>query len=43
MIDVVMLRHAVTAWNESGRIQGRTDVPLCVGRWLGEAVVEHGR
>ena len=29
MIDVVMLRHAVTAWNESGRIQGRTDVPLC--------------
>ena len=29
MIDVVMLRHAVTAWNEAGRIQGRKDVPLC--------------
>ena len=28
MIDVVMIRHAVTAWNEAGRIQGRTDVPL---------------
>ena len=28
MIDVVMVRHAVTAWNEAGRIQGRTDVPL---------------
>ena len=29
MIDVVMIRHAVTAWNEAGRIQGRTDIPLC--------------
>lgn len=28
MIDVVMIRHAMTAWNEAGRIQGRTDVPL---------------
>ena len=28
MIDVVMVRHAATAWNEAGRIQGRTDVPL---------------
>ncbi|MDD9983102.1 MAG: histidine phosphatase family protein [Gammaproteobacteria bacterium] len=28
MIDVAMLRHGVTAWNEEGRIQGRTDVPL---------------
>jgi len=23
-----MIRHASTGWNESGRIQGRTDVPL---------------
>ena len=29
MIDVVMIRHAVTAWNEAGRIQGRADIPLC--------------
>ena len=29
MIDVVMIRHALTAWNEAGRIQGRTDIPLC--------------
>ena len=29
MIDVVMVRHAMTAWNEAGRIQGQTDVPLC--------------
>ena len=29
MIDVVMIRHAVTAWNEAKRIQGRTDIPLC--------------
>ena len=28
MTDVVMIRHAVTAWNEVGRIQGQTDVPL---------------
>ena len=28
MIDVVMLRHAVTAWNEAGRIQGQRDIPL---------------
>ena len=27
-IDVVMIRHAMTAWNEAGRIQGHTDVPL---------------
>ena len=29
MIDVVMIRHAMTAWNEVGRIQGQTDIPLC--------------
>ena len=29
MIDVVMIRHAMTAWNEEGRIQGQTDIPLC--------------
>ena len=28
MIDVVMFRHAVTAWNEVGRIQGQRDIPL---------------
>ena len=28
MIDVVMIRHAMTAWNEAGRIQGQPDVPL---------------
>ena len=28
MIDVVMVRHAMTAWNESRRIQGQTDIPL---------------
>ena len=29
MIELVMLRHAMTEWNEAGRIQGRTDIPLC--------------
>ena len=29
MIDVVMVRHAMTAWNRAGRIQGRMDIPLC--------------
>ena len=28
MIDVAMVRHAMTAWNEAGRIQGQTDIPL---------------
>ena len=27
-IDVVAIRHAPTAWNDAGRIQGQTDVPL---------------
>ena len=27
-IDMVMIRHAPTAWNAAGRIQGHTDVPL---------------
>ena len=27
-IDVVVIRHAPTAWNAAGRIQGHTDVPL---------------
>ena len=28
MIDVVMIRHAMTQWNEAGRIQGQTDTSL---------------
>ena len=28
VIEVAMVRHGVTAWNEAGRIQGRTDVAL---------------
>jgi broad specificity phosphatase PhoE len=28
MIRVAFLRHAVTAWNEAGRIQGHADQPL---------------
>jgi broad specificity phosphatase PhoE len=27
-VRVCLIRHASTAWNEEGRIQGRTDVPL---------------
>ena len=30
---VCLIRHASTAWNEEGRVQGRTDIPLSsVGR-----------
>ena len=49
MIDVVMFRHAMTAWNEAGRIQGQTDVPLCAqgrralaGRRLPARFVSYG-
>ena len=31
MTDLLFLRHGATAWNEAGRIQGRTDVPLTDG------------
>lgn len=35
MTFLLMLRHAPTAWNEAGRIQGRTDEPLSAnGRTL---------
>jgi broad specificity phosphatase PhoE len=27
-IEIALLRHASTAWNEQGRIQGRSDIPL---------------
>ena len=33
MTGLVFIRHAPTAWNEAGRIQGRRDIPLSpVGR-----------
>ena len=28
MTDLTLIRHFRTAWNEDGRLQGRTDVPL---------------
>ncbi len=28
MINLTLIRHFRTAWNEEGRLQGRTDVPL---------------
>ena len=32
-VRVLMVRHGRTEWNERGRIQGHTDIPLCeVGR-----------
>lgn len=31
MTQLFLVRHATTAWNRTGRIQGRTDVPLDAG------------
>ncbi len=28
MVKIVVVRHAKTAWNRAGRIQGRSDIPL---------------
>ncbi len=28
MTDLLVIRHAPTAWNADGRLQGRTDIPL---------------
>lgn len=28
MTEIALLRHFPTAWNEAGRLQGRTDIPL---------------
>jgi len=37
--ELVVVRHGATAWNRSGRFQGRTDVPLDdVGRAQARAV-----
>lgn len=39
MVPVLAIRHAATEWNESGRLQGRRDMPLSAsgraqaGRW----------
>jgi broad specificity phosphatase PhoE len=30
-VRVCLIRHASTGWNEDGRIQGRTDIPLSAG------------
>ncbi len=38
-LRLLMLRHGPTSWNQEGRIQGRSDIPLCpegretVRRW----------
>lgn len=29
MTSLLILRHALTAWNQDGRVQGRIDQPLC--------------
>ncbi len=31
MTRLAMIRHAPTAWNEAGRIQGHGDEPLSAG------------
>lgn len=39
MIDLLFIRHAPTAWNDEGRLQGQSDIPLSAagrvqaGRW----------
>jgi len=39
-VPFAVLRHAVTAWNEQGRLQGTTDIPLSPA---GEAVARSWR
>ncbi|MEK9786075.1 MAG: histidine phosphatase family protein, partial [Gammaproteobacteria bacterium] len=31
MSHILFIRHGPTDWNETGRIQGRTDMPLSEG------------
>lgn len=41
VLTVYVVRHGATAWNEEGRLQGQTDIPLNVlGRWQAERVAE---
>ncbi|TVQ33543.1 MAG: histidine phosphatase family protein [Geminicoccaceae bacterium] len=40
MTEVLLVRHAPTAWNEAGRLQGRADPPLSP---QGRAVLAHWR
>lgn len=41
MLRLYLVRHGQTAWNETGRIQGHSDVPLdSVGIWQAQQVAQ---